>query len=91
VASWLNRWPYHCAACNSRFWSDCRWPTNSRPAGKPKPARPTVAQIEVRATSAAQLDEMLLSLNQALSKFQSASPVHNPLADALAPTTRNAD
>jgi hypothetical protein len=36
-----------------------------------------VARIEVHAASQAQLDEMLLSLNQALARFQKG-PVYSP-------------
>ena len=72
MASWLNRWPYRCGSCDSRFWADRRWPAPRRPEWQPKPARPTVARIEVHAASPAQLDEMLVSLNQALSRFQTA-------------------
>jgi hypothetical protein len=79
LLSLLNRWPYICHGCESRFWSDVRWPAKaSGPANAPQPARPRPvsapsATIEVRAESQEQLDRMLLSLNRAISQFQTSS------------------
>jgi transposase-like protein len=78
VASWLSRWPYRCESCYFRFWADRRQPHPSRPAWHPQPVRAAVARIEVHATSPAQLDEMLLSLNQALSRFQPGVQTSRP-------------
>lgn len=84
VASWLNRWPYRCELCYSRFWADRRWPVPSRSTQHPRPARAAIARIEVHAASPSQLDEMLLSLNQVLSQFQAGVPSHasDSLCDA---------
>lgn len=73
LASWINRWPYRCEACYLRFWADRRWPSAPQPAqARPQSAGAPTATIKVQAASPAQLDEMLLSLNEALSRFQGA-------------------
>jgi DNA-directed RNA polymerase subunit RPC12/RpoP len=74
LLSYFNRWPYICHQCEKRFWADARWPVRNQPAPAQPPVRQTYAApsaiIEVRAETQQQLDQMLLSLNQAISQFQ---------------------
>ncbi|HXE11260.1 MAG TPA: hypothetical protein VN633_04020 [Bryobacteraceae bacterium] len=82
ILSYFNRWPYICHQCERRFWADARWPVRNQPAPAP-PVRQSYAApsatIEVRAETQQQLDQMLLSLNQAINQFQK-SPREVPSA-----------
>lgn len=75
ILSFFNRWPYICHGCRRRFWANARWPTAPAPTvpqSSPRPAAAPSATIEVRAHSQEQLNQMLLTLNQAISQFQQA-------------------
>ncbi len=65
---YVGRWPYRCRTCSATFYSVLRQPP---PAPPPNP----VAHIKVNAASHADMDRILLILNEALVRESGAGKV----------------
>ncbi len=92
MRSWLGLWPYTCHGCETRFVNGVRYGPRVMATHQPQDPRPPqsavrrdaaepVAQIVVRAESHAKLDEILLSLNRAVSAYGAKPIVVNPEPD----------
>jgi hypothetical protein len=76
----IDRWPYHCRACNRKFYGVFRVPQDDAPPASAPPPGPSVecrekhdsptAAVVIRADSNEQLTAILLALSDAVDKHK---------------------